>query len=265
MLKKVLEEDNSQSRLEDELMLKAWLKESKTKLKIDDEAVIVPTFFNPNRINEDKWIQLGFKKKIAERIINYRNKGGSFKKKEDLLKIYGINQKLVNSYFDYIILPAPKTKPKSPTLKKVMEKMVIEKESVKFDLNLADSTQLQIVKGIGPVLSGRIIKYREMLGGFISADQIREVYGIKEDVYQRMLSHFGILLKTTTKKISINQDSISLLAKHPYLDFNTSRSIVKYRIQHGDYHSLEELKNIHTLSDSLFQKIAPYLDTESSE
>ncbi|MEP2026293.1 MAG: helix-hairpin-helix domain-containing protein [Reichenbachiella sp.] len=266
LLKNALSKQSSQSQLEDERLLKAWLEESKSKLKTEDSTTFIPTFFNPNTINEEKWVTLGFKKKTAQNIIKYRNKGGSFKKKEDLLKIYGINQKLVTAYFEYIIIPKPMPKPKStaPALKKVIEKMVVEKEAAKFDLNLADSAQLQIVRGIGPVLSGRIIKYRELLGGYTSTTQLKEVYGLEEEVYQRMLSHFDILI-SSAKKININEDSINFLSKHPYLNYKTSRAIVKYRAQHGDYQSVEELKKIYTISDSLYRRIAPYLTIEKTE
>lgn len=262
----MLSSNSTKNDLKDERILQAWLEESKSKLKANEGDTFIPTFFDPNKISGDKLVELGFKKKIADRIINYRRKGGSFKKKEDLQKIYGINKKLVTAYYDYIIIPRPTAKPKttSPKLKQAIEKLVIEKENVKFDLNLADTTQFQIVRGIGPVLSVRIVKYREMLGGFASTEQLREVYGIEEDVYQRMLSHFDVLIPSA-KKININQDSISFLAKHPYLNYKTSRAIIKYRAQHGDYQSVDDLKKIHTISDSLFQRIAPYLKVEATE
>ncbi|UXX80584.1 helix-hairpin-helix domain-containing protein [Reichenbachiella carrageenanivorans] len=266
LLQNRLTRDATQTQLEEERLLKDWLEESKKKLKHEEGTVIVHSFFDPNKIGQNKWIELGFKKKIAERIINYRQKGGSFKEKEDLYKIYGINKKLVTAYLDYIIIPPPPAKPKykAPPLNKVVEQMVIEKESAKFDLNLSDSSQLQIVKGIGPVLSSRIVKYRESLGGFHSMEQLKEVYGIKPEVYERLLDHFDLLIPAI-HKININQDSIHLLANHPYLSYKTSRAIVKYRTQHGNYQSVDELKNIYTLSDSLYQKIAPYLEVSSPE
>lgn len=262
MLKNVLDQGTNERDLEDERILRAWLDESKGKLKDDTGSTFNPSFFNPNLIDQDKWVALGFKKNIAKRIIKYRASGGSFNKREDLLKIYGINKKLATAYFDYMIIPQPAPKPKTSTLKETVEKMVIEKETAKFDLNLADSSQLQIVRGIGPILSSRIIKYREMLGGFTSAEQLREVYGIKEEVYQRALSHFGVLV-SSARKININEDSINVLAKHPYLSFKVSRAIVKYRAQHGDYSSVEELKKIHIISDSVYHKIIPYLKAET--
>lgn len=212
-----------------------------------------------------KWTALGFEEKIAKRIIAYRYKGGKFKKKEDLLKIYGINQKLVKAYFDYIIIP-PESKKESRhvSVKEAIEKVVAKSTVVKQNLNLSDTSQLKTVRGIGPVLSSRIVKYREALGGFVRSDQLKEVYGLNHKTYQEVLLHFEVV-PDVVEKININQDSVQILARHPYISYKISRAILKYRAQHGDYHSVEQLKKIHTISDSLYQKIVPYLTISSAE
>lgn len=267
-LKKMLEDQTKKTDQEDERILRAWLEESRQKLRIKKEKKISPTYFNPNKITYDHWLSLGFDSKIASRIINYRKKGGRFRKKEDILKIYGIDKELVKSYYDYVILPSPKdskTSHEKPSYSKsASKKTTAKKELVKLDLNLADTTQLQRIKGIGPVLSSRIVKYRQALGGFVHTDQLKEVYGIENEVYQNLLKNFE-MQTSTVKKININQDSIKLLAKHPYLSFRISRAIVKYRSQHGNYQSIDELKSIHIVSDSIFQNIAPYIHASPVE
>lgn len=44
--------------------------------------------FNPNTVSVAGWQQLGLPRWLAERIEKYRSKGGQFRKKEDLLRIY---------------------------------------------------------------------------------------------------------------------------------------------------------------------------------
>lgn len=265
ILREVLENRHLIDDEEDARILQEWLADAKSKIVVR-KTDFVPAPFDPNQITLGEWVALGFKEKIAKRIINYTKKGGHFKNEKDLLKIYGINQNLVAEYKDYIIWPTPKKKKiRKPSLTKApYELPVPEKNRVKIDLNQADSLQLQSVRGIGRVLSARIIKYREALGGFYSTDQLKEVYGIKDDVYKRTLKYFK-LRNRLVKTISINQDSIKTLAKHPYLSFSVSRAIIKYRLQHGDYQSIDELKKIYLINDSLFQKIAPYLDAASPE
>jgi competence protein ComEA len=36
-------------------------------------------------------------------------------------------------------------------------------------------------------------------------------------------------------------------------------AIIEYRKQHGDYHSMEDLRQVAILNDEILRKIAPYL------
>ena len=44
------------------------------------------------------------------------------------------------------------------------------------DLNRADSLELLKVSGIGPYYAGKIVEYRERLGGFVSINQLTELW-----------------------------------------------------------------------------------------
>ncbi|MEO9474297.1 MAG: helix-hairpin-helix domain-containing protein [Cyclobacteriaceae bacterium] len=127
----------------------------------------------------------------------------------------------------------------------------------KLDLNRATATQLQKIKGIGPVLSERIVKYRDYLGGFASYDQIREVYGLKPEVVEK-LSEITFV-EGDIISIELNTDSIKLLAAHPYIDYKLARSIINYRKVHGNYTAPEELLSLKLMTDSLYQKLYPYI------
>ena len=266
VLKHLLKSDQELADLEDEKILQAWLLESKPKLKAQESDVVLPIFFNPNTADYDQWVELGFKEKIATRILKYRSNGGVFKKKEDLLNIYGINKKLVKEYYDYIIIPKLEQKEeefKKPTKTKSPSR-INNPLIAKYDLNQADTTQLKSIKGIGTVLSSRIIKYRDLLGGFIHLNQLKEVYGIKEEVFQRASEQLE-LSSNSIRKININSASFEELVKHPYLNYKDSKAIINYRNQHGNYGQLADLKKIYSLTDSVFQKITPYLEIDSSE
>ncbi|MEO9965645.1 MAG: helix-hairpin-helix domain-containing protein [Reichenbachiella sp.] len=247
---------------EDKKILMSWLEESKMKIKAKENTIVKPFRFDPNHITSPALISLGFKEKIVSRIMNYRQKGGQFRKKEDLLKIYGINKNLVSQYYDFIVIP--KTKKAHHVAEKKSLSKNRSKKRLKTDLNLADTLELQKIRGIGSVLSARLIKYRDALGGFSSMDQVKEVYGIKSDVFQQVSEYFT-LANVVPRQVNINQDSIDILARHPYLSYRLSKAIIKYRRQHGDYLNVADLKNIHTVSDSIFNKIAPYMKTKASE
>jgi competence ComEA-like helix-hairpin-helix protein len=51
------------------------------------------------------------------------------------------------------------------------------------DLNQATPRQLDGLPGVGPVLAGRIVEYRQRKGGFRSVSELRAVSGIGEKRY----------------------------------------------------------------------------------
>jgi competence protein ComEA len=131
-------------------------------------------------------------------------------------------------------------------------------------VNEADSTAFSTVPGIGSRLANRIIGFREKLGGFYSADQIGETYNLPDSTFQKIKP----FLKTgdkTVKKININTADASTLKTHPYIRWNLANAIVQYRTQHGNYKSVDDLKQIAIITPEIFQKISPYLSTTITE
>lgn len=65
-------------------------------------------------------------------------------------------------------------------------------DTVRVELNSADTTELKRLRGIGSVLSVRIVKYRNKLGGFSSVEDLKNVYGLSDETYQSILPHVWI-------------------------------------------------------------------------
>ncbi len=126
------------------------------------------------------------------------------------------------------------------------------------DLNMATAEELQQIRGIGKVYSQRIVKYRDMLGGFVSMQQLEEVYGLNTELVNKISERFA--LQSGAKKIDINADSVKFLAKHPYISYDLAWVIINYRKQNGDIKSFEDLKGIKALNDSILIKLKPYLE-----
>ncbi|MDF1574000.1 MAG: helix-hairpin-helix domain-containing protein [Bacteroidales bacterium] len=127
------------------------------------------------------------------------------------------------------------------------------------DINRADSVQLLPLPGIGPVFAGRIIKYRELLGGFISFDQLGEVYGISVETVQRIRNQVYID-STVIRKIHLDSASFRELLRHPYLEYEDVKSLVEYRDFKGDIRSANELRINRILLDSTLQRMEEYFD-----
>jgi len=125
----------------------------------------------------------------------------------------------------------------------------------------ADSIVLQIVPGIGPTLAGRIVRYRDNLGGFHSREQLSEVYGLSDEVSERIWEYFS-LDEIKLERLRINSISRDELAKHPYVSYGAAKVILAYRNQHGPFQSLEDLQNIKIFDELWISKISPYLEFE---
>ncbi len=222
--------------------------------------------FDPNTIVLDSLLLLGLEEPIARRIINYRKAGGSFKSRQDLKKIYGLDPGKYDELAALIELPEKrKYEDRDKELAKINievpdEHIPFDNSPMIFDINQADTTQLKRIYGIGSVLSTRIIKYRDLLGGFIKKEQLKEVYGIKEEVYNTLAEQIFIESKYIPKRININQDSVKHLAAHPYVSYNLAKTIYNYRLQHGPYQSTNDLLQIHLFDSVLLENIRPYID-----
>ena len=126
------------------------------------------------------------------------------------------------------------------------------------DLNTASATDLQSVRGIGPAYSERIVKYRDLLGGYSDTTQLREVYGLNDDLIKELHKSFTIQSKVVP--ININSDSIRILAKHPYISFDLARVIIAYRKEHGDIKSASDLGKIKAVDQRTLLRLKPYLE-----
>jgi competence protein ComEA len=123
----------------------------------------------------------------------------------------------------------------------------------------ADSVLLQIVPGIGPGTAGRIIKYREQLGGFHSERQLLEVYGVKEETMLAIWDFFEFDPQIF-KKIEINTGGVEDIAEHPYISYGEAKVLTAYRKQHGRFNSIDDLLKIKIFKTAWVQKLHPYLE-----
>jgi competence ComEA-like helix-hairpin-helix protein len=128
-----------------------------------------------------------------------------------------------------------------------------------IDLNRADSAELLPLPGIGPVYAGRIIKYRNLLGGFISVDQLQEVYGISDETMDKIR---GKVYADTSaiRKIRLDSASFSELLRHPYLNLENVKAILDFRDFTGIIQSPQELQDNSIFPDTLLLRVIPYLN-----
>lgn len=213
--------------------------------------------FDPNQVTVREMDSLGFPANLSVRIARYREKGGRFRVKNDLLKIYGVDTTFYRSLYSYIRLPEKIER--HDVAGNIPEKR-ITKKTERFDLNLADTSQLKKIKGIGEKLSLRILHYRESLGGFTNMNQLNEVYGLDSAVVNRLIKSSFIEENSSPRRMDINKVAEKDLSAHPYISKSAAKAIVSYRFQHGEFTQVSELRNIPLLDETTIQKITPYLE-----
>jgi len=130
---------------------------------------------------------------------------------------------------------------------------------IRIELNTCDSATLVALPGIGPVLSVRIIKYRNLIGGYVRVDQLREVYGLPEETFN-LISSKLTADPAIIRKISINTADYSILARHPYFKKNEVSAILKYRELKGSIESIDEMLRNNLISEETAGKLRDYLE-----
>lgn len=219
--------------------------------------------FDPNTATEEDFIRLGLTQKQAGAIINYRNKGGKFRKKEDFAKMYTVSKEMYERLEAFIVLPEIQKEEKTFAEKKTWpeKKDYQARETVVVELNSADSLQLIKVRGIGAYTAMKIIELREKLGGFYKKEQVMEVYRLDSARYTE-IEPFLTVDPFEIKKININTATVEELKNHPYIRWNIANSLINIRQQHGAFKSIDEIKKSHLVTEDVFRKIAPYLTIE---
>ncbi len=142
---------------------------------------------------------------------------------------------------------------------------LLPKKDTVLDLNSADTTELKYLRGIGPYIAKRIVRYRADLGGYTSVEQLREIEPLcdfdqsDEHVFKfdSVLPHL-VVNTDSVHKMPINRMSAGSLSKHPYLRFDQAKAIYELRRRKFNLKSIDDIRPI--IGDSLATKIQPYLD-----
>lgn len=231
----------------------------------EDSPKLAPPLkpLDPNQASLQELVAMGFPPKIARNIDKYRLKGGQFYDKKGLMRMYGMNDSLYQVVSPYLRFPDWEEvypKPEDRLFKERPRKPQRKPGIRRFELNGAYAEDFAQIRGIGPVLSLRILAFREALGGFRHREQLYDVYGLDSALVDSLLAYTWLdVSKVRLKKLNVNTATADTLRRHPYLNWRLAGLIVAYREQHGPYEHLEALQEIKILRPETFQKICPYL------
>jgi competence protein ComEA len=212
--------------------------------------------FDPNSVTHEQLLKLGFSEKTAKTFVRYRSKGFVFREKRDVQKIYGITPELFRAIEPYILIGNGNKRSFRATEEK-KEHLNVQ-QAAKVELNAADSASLVSLNGIGAGYARRILKYRSILGGFVSIDQLHEVYGFTDELFEKIKNSVTVD-PSRIKKIDLNRDDFKTVNRHPYLSYELTKSIFDWRRKTTiNATNLKEILN----DPALYERLKPYLSFE---
>ena len=227
------------------------------------EQRLNPFTFNPNMLPDSSWRKLGLTESQIRNIKNYESKGGKFYRKEDLRKIYTITDKeyallepfiVIPSYGNQRIARATQVQTNTHVRSDSEAQISVNREPKMVELNSADSLQLIQLPMVGAWFSHRIIRYREILGGFVDKEQLLEVFGMD----QERISAFEKFVEVDSGRIrplAINFVDFKEVVRHPYFSYPFTKAIFNHRDRKGMIKDFDQLKALAPVTDTL----SPYL------
>ena len=225
-----------------------------TSEKIQAKSDISKPFsFDPNTVSYDTLLKIGLASKTAGTLIKYRNKGGKFRTPSDLKKVYGIDDSLAGKLMSYV-------KVKTDSLPKRRGSAYDQNKKL-LEINSCDSASLVSLPGIGPVLASRIIKYRHLLGGFATVDQLKDVYGLPIETYDLIKGRLNVDTLAISM-INVNTADYKTLARLPYIEKFEVTAILKFRELKGNISGINELTENKLIGAEKAIKVRPYLKFE---
>ena len=233
---------------------------------VTNDSVVRIYPFNPNFITDYKGYTLGMSAEEIDRLHAFRKQNKFANSAEEFQKVTMISDSLLSVISPYFKFPEwTKTENKKPFKSKLYPNRNNENlatnvvRSNVLDLNSATAEDLQSISGIGEKLSARIVKYRELLNGFLIDEQLYEVYYLDREVAEKVLKKYKVLSKPKIEKININKASVAEISKLAYIKYSVAKEIVAYREINGSITSFDELKDIVDFPADKIDRIKLYL------
>lgn len=218
--------------------------------------------FNPNFITDFKGYKLGMSVSEIDRLLAYRKLNKYVNSPAEFQHVTKVSDSLLNAISPYFKFPDWVTHKKNTISydPKSFSKFEKKEKNVVLDINRASQEDLIKVYGIGAGLSERILKQKELLGGFVSMEQMKDVWGLSPEVIENLNKSFKVSMQPTLKKINVNNASVKELSQFPYFRYTLAKAIVTYRSMHGDIKTPADLTKINGFPVEKVNIIGLYLD-----
>ena len=158
--------------------------------------------FNPNTVSQEELCRLGFTEKQAQSILNYREKGGRFRRKSDFAKSYVVADSVFKRLEPFIDIPL-------------------------LDINKADSAAFDALPGIGGWFAHKMVEYREQLHGYSCPEQLMEIWHFDQEKFDGLKD---LIKCSPAEPYPFWSGTLEEIRNHPHVrNWQTARDIAFYR------------------------------------
>ena len=230
-------------------------------LKQIEIASRIPKLYpiNPNYINDYRGMLFGMSNEEIDRLLAFRKTGKWINSVAEFQVVTKVSDSLLEAIKPYLQFPEW-TKNKKTVFPSTEKNKTYAQ---KADLNTATAEALQSVNGIGPVLSERIIKYRNsFVGGFIADIQLMDVYGLTPESISNINKMFTVKTPRSVTKLNINTASLEQLVTAQHIDYDLAHRIIEQRILREGFKTWEEIKKVKGFPADKIEIIQLYLQIE---
>lgn len=219
------------------------------------------TPFDPNTADSIAFLNLGLPSWMAKNILQYRRKGGTFRKPDDFRKIYGLSADQYATLLPYMTISEEYGKKRKDTIQLLARQEKVDTlkfykypEGTVINLNRADTTELKKIPGIGSGIARMIVNYRKQLGMFYQIEQLQEINLIVEKLRPWLSVGYN-----ETERININKASLERIMKHPYFNYYQAKVIVEYRKKKGVLKNIQQLSLYEEFKAEDFERLIHYV------
>lgn len=239
--------------------------------------------FDPNTADSLTLLELGLRPWQIRNMMKYRAKGGRYRQPNDFRKLYGMTDSAFAALKPYIRIDSTawiarrdslrQLRHERDSLRHVADSLrrdsiyssrgyIVKRDTI-IELNSADTTTLQYIRGIGIYTAKAIIYYRNQLGGYVSPQQIREIKQLQDYKvnFDSIVPHLRAK-SDSVARLRVNYIGVERLQRHPYLSFTQAKAIYELRRNKFYLKSIDDLRGLNCLTDEDIRRIEPYLSFE---
>lgn len=250
-------------------------KYAKKEQGITNNQSVQNFYFNPNTATKVDFERLGLSPKTAQSILNYRSKGGAFRKAADFKKIYTLKAEDFERLRPFITIEN-----KYPKTERVKAEDEIPQVVELFEFNPNEATKADFEKlGLSAKTAQSIINYRNKGGQFRKIEDLKKIYTLKSEDFERLETYINIpekeaiaeKEKTKTKReipeeynyikksetviLDLNIVTIEDLQQLKGIGAGFAKRIVEYRTSLGGFINKKQLLEVYGFKQTTLDNI----------